>query len=468
LWYEGNINLYINMITYIKTGLTQGANVRFKVSDTPKDLIFRPDSGSPESVVIELGVPKKLTIKDLTHLPRRIILCANKEKIAHIVIDSSGLNPTVPPKEWGEMFASNAEMANYAFTKYKTPPKEGWPKVSSIRFIGKSPAPFWDGIAKGSIIGDEVNKTRELANTPGGDMTPALLAEAAKEAMKGTKATVTILDVKDMEKLGMGAILGVGKGSDAPPRFIVIEWKGKVEKKPIVLVGKGVTFDTGGLNLKPGNSQNDMHMDMSGGASVIHALATIAKLKIKKHVIGLIPAVENMPSGSSYRPGDVLRSMSGKTIEIGNTDAEGRVILADALTYAERYSPRLVVDVATLTGAACVALGDKCSALFTKSDALSKKLTDIGDRVGERTWRLPLWDEYEEGIKGTFGDWSNIGKGRDGGAIAGAIFLYQFAKDYPWAHFDIAPVMTTSEGQYLAKGASGIPVKTLVRLVEVS
>jgi leucyl aminopeptidase len=264
----------------------------------------------------------------------------------------------------------------------------------------------------------------------------------------------------------MGAILGVAKGSDAPPRFIIIEYKGKAEKKPIVFVGKGVTFDTGGLNLKPGKSINDMHMDMSGGAAVIHALSAIARLKIKKHVIGIIPAVENMPSGSSYRPGDVLRSMSGKTIEIGNTDAEGRVILSDALTYAERYTPRIVVDVATLTGAACVALGDQCSALFTKSDVIAKKLTDIGDHVGERTWRLPLWDEYEDGIKGTFADWSNVGKGHDGGAINGAMFLYQFAKKYPWVHLDIAPVMTTHEGQHLGKGASGVPVRSLVRIAE--
>jgi leucyl aminopeptidase len=173
-----------------------------------------------------------------------------------------------------------------------------------------------------------------------------------------------------------------------------------------------------------------------------------------------------MPSGSSYRPGDVLRSMSGKTIEIGNTDAEGRVILADALTYAERYNPRLVIDVATLTGAACVALGDKCSALFTKSDALAKRLTDVGEEVFERLWRLPLWEEYEEGVKGTFADWSNIGKGRDGGAINGAIFLYQFAKNYSWAHLDIAPRMTTVEGEYLSKGASGEPLKLLVRMCE--
>jgi len=452
------------MITYTRVPQKGSVLVRFQASEKPKDHILRHDDGS---VTLEVGVGKKFILSDLNLLSRRVVVLANTERLPLLHIDFSGLpKHALGPKEWGEVFAVGAEMANYAFTRYKTPPKEGWPKVTSISFVGKIPPQFFDGLEKGKVIGDEVNKTRELANTPGGDMTPAHLAESAIEAMKGTKATVTVLDVKAMEKLGMGAILGVAKGSDAPPRFIVIEYKGKVEKKPIVFVGKGVTFDTGGLNLKPGKSINDMHMDMSGGASVIHALSAIARLRLKKHVIGIIPAVENMPSGSSYRPGDVLLSMSGKTIEIGNTDAEGRVILSDALTYAERYTPRVVVDVATLTGAACVALGNKCSALFTKSDVLAKKFTDIGDRVGERMWRLPLWDEYEGEITGVFADWSNIGKGHDGGAINGAIFLYQFAKNYPWAHLDIAPVMTTSEGQHLARGASGVPLRTLVRIAE--
>ena len=365
LWYEGNITTIIDMISYTKRVIATRANVRLKASNTPKDLIFRNEDGS---VTIEIGVSRRLTMKDLHLLPRRIVASANKERIGHLIIDHSGLpKHGVSPREWGEIFASNAEMANYAFTKYKTPPKEGWTSITEIGFLGKVPPQFHEGLTRGVIIGDGVNSARELANTPGGDMTPALLADAAKEAMKGTKTTVTVLDVKEMEKLGMGAILGVGKGSDAPSRFIVIEWKGKIEKKPIVLIGKGVTFDTGGLNLKPGNSINDMHMDMSGGALVIHALSTIAKLKLKKHVIGLIPAVENMPSGSSYRPGDVLRSMSGKTTDIGNTDAEGRVILADALTDAERYDPRLVIEVTTLTGSACLSLGDEGSALFTNS-----------------------------------------------------------------------------------------------------
>jgi leucyl aminopeptidase len=207
-------------------------------------------------------------------------------------------------------------------------------------------------------------------------------------------------------------------------------------------------------------------MDMSGGAAVMSAIVLAAQMKLKKNIIALIPAAENMPSGGSYRPGDVLISLSGKTIEVMNTDAEGRVVLADALTYAERYSPRLVVDVATLTGAAVVALGERASAIFSKDDALLLTVRNVGEAVGEYVWPLPLWDEYESDIKGTFGDWANDGKSRYGGAIQGAMFLYQFAKNYPWLHIDMAPRMTSVDGDHLAKGAAGEPVRLLVRLLE--
>ncbi|TSC59386.1 MAG: leucyl aminopeptidase [Parcubacteria group bacterium Gr01-1014_107] len=266
----------------------------------------------------------------------------------------------------------------------------------------------------------------------------------------------------------MGALLGVSKGSKEKPRFIVMEYQKGGKEKPIVLVGKGVTFDTGGLSLKPSDSMLGMHMDMSGGAVVVHTLALIGKLKLKRNVIGLVPAVENMPSGESYRPGDILTSMSGKTIEVLNTDAEGRLILADALTYAERYKPYLVVDVATLTGAALVALGERCSAFFTKEQKLQNLLLRLAEETGEYVWPLPLWDEYEEEIKGYFADLSNIHRdnSRWGSAIQGAIFLYQFAKSYPWVHIDMTPRMVSIKSDYLAKGATGEPMKLLLKLVE--
>ena len=233
----------------------------------------------------------------------------------------------------------------------------------------------------------------------------------------------------------------------------------------MVLVGKGVTFDTGGLNLKREDAIYEMHMDMSGGAAVIHAIASLARLKVKHNVIGLVPAVENMPSGKSYHPGDLLKTMSGKTIEVLNTDAEGRIILADSLTYAHRYKPRLVIDVATLTGSALAALGQRASAIFTTDMETEKKLREVGEKTGDFVWPLPLWEEYEPEIKGTFGDIANLGKTRYGGAITGAVFLWQFIKEYPWVHIDIAPRMTATEDEFLAKGSAGPSIALLVNFL---
>ena len=268
----------------------------------------------------------------------------------------------------------------------------------------------------------------------------------------------------------MGGVLGGAQGSDEDPQFIILEYFGAAKsEKPIVLVGKGVTFDTGGLNLKPSAYIYEMHMDMSGGAAVIHTVVLAARLGLKINVVGLVPAVENMPSGSSYHPGDLLKSMSGKTIEVLDTDAEGRIILADALTYAQKfYSPRLVVDVATLTGSAAGALGERASAIFTPDENLEKKFRILGEASGDYVWPLPLWEEYEEEVKGTFGDWANVGKTRYGGAITAAVFLWQFIKEskIPWVHIDMAPRMTSIEGEYLSKGAAGAPVRLLIKLLE--
>lgn len=389
--------------------------------------------------------------------------------------------PAEPLKDTdlAELLAVEFEMSNFEFVKYRTPPEEGWNFVKEVIVTGALSAGVKDAFKKGQAIGEAVNACRALANTPGGEMTPTLLAKAATLAARGSAVTVRVLGKKDMEKLGMGGVLGVSQGSSEEPRFIILEYRGLpagrqgAKDNPVVLVGKGITFDAGGLNVKSGNSMYEMHMDMSGGAAVIHAVILASKLKLKCHVVGLIPAAENMPSGGSYRPGDILKSMSGKTIEVLNTDAEGRVVLADALTYAKKYAPRLVVDVATLTGSAMSALGQRASALFTKDKKLSELFERLGEESGDYVWPLPLWDEYEEDIKGTFGDVANTGKTRYGDAISGAMFLYQFVKDskessgqaYPWVHIDIAPRMTSIDGEYLAKGAAGAPVRLLIRLL---
>ncbi len=427
---------------------------------------------------LEIGAAKgsEMNRRKFVTLCRYIIRSAKAEKLRKIVLQFDTTPElftnlhNITPEEISRIAAENFVMANLEFNEYKEKPKEGWNLIEELVLCGKSSPSIEAAAKKGQLIGEEVNRARTLSNMPGGDMTPAVLAKAAQDALKGTKANVTILDEKKMSVLKMGAVLGVAKGAAEKPKFIIIEYfNGPKNEKPVVLVGKGVTFDTGGLNLKGDDHMLGMHMDMSGGAAVIAALAATAKLKLKKNIVGLIPAVENAISGSAYRPGDVLRGMSGKTIEILNTDAEGRVILSDALTYAEKYKPRLVVDAATLTGAALVALGQRASGLFTKDEKLKQKFRELGEESGDYVWPLPMWEEYEGDVKGNLADVANIttkGNSRYAGATSGAMFLYHFAKNYPWVHLDIAPRMESIEEDLLAKGAAGAPVRLFVRLLE--
>jgi leucyl aminopeptidase len=402
---------------------------------------------------------------------RRVIAFARREKMRHVAVhfDDFIADGAVSREVYPELLATQFEMANFEFTRYKTPPPEGWIFVERISIIGDVSA-MREGLRAGSIIGEEINKARILSNTPAMDLTPRSFADEARALGKEFGFRVSVLGEQEMKKLGMGGILGVGKGSVHKPQFVIAEYSPKgAGAETTVLVGKGVTFDAGGLNLKPTSGLHEMHMDMSGGAAVLHVVAMFARLKIRQKIVGLIPVVENMLSGSSYHPGDLLKTMSGKTIEVMNTDAEGRIILADALTYAKRYAPRLLIDVATLTGAAEVALGQRASAIFT-SDAVSEQLLrDAGEATGDFVWPFPLWEEYESDIKGTFGDLANQGKTRFGGAITGAVFLWQFVKgdrtpsaarkplhEAPiWIHIDIAPRMVAIEGEFLAQGAAG-------------
>lgn len=409
---------------------------------------------------------------------RQIIASARSFRIKHLAVNFEDFITKTTSGErgiLGQILATQFEIANFEFVAHKTPPPEGWFFVETVAVISpQTDTAMERALKEGKIIGEEINKARILSNTPGGEMTPKKLAEAAQKSGRESGFRVRVLDEKKMRQLKMGAVLGVAQGSEEQPRFIVMEYfRGRKNEKPVVIVGKGVTFDTGGLNLKPSEHIYEMHMDMSGGAATIHTLAASARLGVKKNIVGLVPAVENMPSGSSYRPGDLLKTMSGKTIEVLNTDAEGRVILADALEYAKRYKPRLVVDVATLTGAAIAALGQRASAIFATDPAIEKKLRDAGEITHDFVWPLPLWEEYEEEVKGTFGDVANVGKTRYGGAITGAVFLWQFIKDpsspsgqaYPWVHIDIVPRMTTIEGEFLAKGAAGAPIALLAQFL---
>jgi leucyl aminopeptidase len=314
--------------------------------------------------------------------------------------------------------------------------------------------------ARGLAIAHGVELTRDLGNLPPNVCTPTYLAgEAQKLAEAYPDVKVQVLERPQLEELGMGSFLAVTRGSDEPPRFIVLEYRNAPKKaKPVVLVGKGITFDTGGISIKPAADMDQMKFDMCGAASVLGTFRAMAELKAAVNLVGLIPTCENMPSGKSVKPGDIVRSMSGQTVEILNTDAEGRLILCDALTYAERFEPEAVVDVATLTGAMVIALGHVACGVFSNSDALSRALIAAGDEAFDRAWPLPLWDDYHEGLESNFADFANVA-GRAGGSIVAACFLAKFAKKYDWAHLDIAGV-AWREGK--EKGATGRPVPLLV------
>ena len=333
-----------------------------------------------------------------------------------------------------------------------------------ITFIieGKVSAELEAALKQGQAIAEGMALAKDLGNLPGNVCTPAYLADTAKALGKQFKFDVDVLERADMEKLGMGSLLSVAKGSELPPKLIVMHYKGgKAKAKPVVLVGKGVTFDSGGISLKPGAEMDEMKYDMCGAASVIGSIKAIARMALPINVVAIVPATENMPSGTATRPGDVVTSMSGQTIEILNTDAEGRLILCDALTYAERFKPACVIDVATLTGACVVALGKIPSGLLANDDDLAAELIKRSNDSGDRAWQLPLWEEYQDLLKSNFADMGNIG-GRYGGTITAACFLARFTKAYKWAHLDIAGTAWVSGD---AKGATGRPVPLLTEFL---
>ncbi|MFZ2252727.1 MAG: leucyl aminopeptidase [Minisyncoccia bacterium] len=424
-------------------------------------------------VVLEVcaGKLSKITPRTLRTLIRGIVQSAKKCKLEKIALE---LDYTQFSKchEYGEEWfwstiSENITLADYEYTVYKskTPVKI----LTEVLLVTSSEKIAKNGIAHGVTVATNTNICRDLANTPGGDMTPQILAEQTKKIFKGTKAKVSVLDEKAIKKLKMGGLLGVGQGAEAKPRFIIIEYKeGKKTDAPIVFVGKGITFDTGGLQVKPGMSMYEMHMDMSGGASVIASIAAITKLGLKKNVIGLIPAAENAIGDKAIRPGDVLTMMSGTTVDVLHTDAEGRLVLADALHYARRYNPKLVVDIATLTGASLVAVGQHAHVIMTKSRTLEDKFRELGEESGDYVFPLPLWSEYKQYLKGVHGDIANIpsGDSKYGGTITAGMFLSHFTKKMKWVHIDMAPRMTAVGSDKLTKGATGEPTRLLVKIAE--
>ena len=365
------------------------------------------------------------------------------------------------------MIAEGATLGLYRFARYQSV-KEDEPKRDIDAIViyadnARAKGAAERGARHGRILGEATNFARDLANEPANRLTPTDLAEQARAMAKEHGLECRILERADMEKLRMGSALSVAQGSVQPPKFIIIEYKGGKRGGPTLgLLGKGITFDTGGISIKPAAGMEEMKGDMSGAAAVIAAMGAIAQLKPKANITALAPATENMPSGSATKPGDVVRAMNGTTIEVINTDAEGRLILADALAYANQLKLSPLIDVATLTGAISVTLGDVATGAMTNDDALLRRVIAAGEAAGEKLWQLPMFDEYEEQIKSEVADLKNTG-GRLAGSITAAKFLAHFAGDTPWVHLDMAGTdNSTRERGVWVKGATGIPVRTLV------
>ena len=351
----------------------------------------------------------------------------------------------------------------YQFKDFKSAKKDSKKTLRKIALMAprEELAQCKSALARGVALAAGVKLARDLGNRPANACTPTYLAQQAEELGNAfTSLGVTVVEEKEMEELGMHSLLSVSQGSAQPAKLIIFRYQGAGNgSKPVVLVGKGVTFDTGGISIKPSSAMDEMKFDMCGAASVFGAVAAVAGMELPINLVGVTPAVENMPSGTATKPGDVFTSMSGQTIEVLNTDAEGRLILCDALTYSERFDPAVVIDIATLTGACVVALGKHATGLLSNHDPLAADLLQAGQTAGDRAWQLPIWDEYEKQLESPFADMANIG-GREAGTITAACFLAKFAKQYRWAHLDIAGTAWVSGKN---KCATGRPVPLLVQ-----
>jgi len=361
-------------------------------------------------------------------------------------------------------------LALYQFTPFKTVEREKIKEVDKVTLVFEERQRLPEirqAVKTATTICHAVYFARDLVSTPANELTPSDLAQEARTiATTRKKITCEVLGPKEMKELGMNALLGVASGSHQPPKLIILSYRGnRKDKAPLVLVGKGLTFDSGGISIKPSEKMDEMKSDMAGGAAVMGAIMAVADMNLPVSVIGLIPATENLPGGRALKPGDILKSLSGQTIEVINTDAEGRLILADALSYAGRYKPAAIIDIATLTGACIIALGDEVIGLMGNNESLIGRIKKAAEITNEKVWELPLWEEYGEMIKSDVADYKNSA-GRPAGTITAAAFLSKFVGDYPWAHLDIAgPAWREKEKAYLPKGASGVGVRLLVQFL---
>jgi len=396
----------------------------------------------------------------------RLLQPKGSESIATIA-QGAGIN-RISPEDAAQAVTEGALLGTYSFRRHITKEAE-YGKIKQLTIVDtdETKLPVLEqGCHRGKILAEATNLARDMVNEPANYMTPSQMAEVAANLAETYGLELSILEREQMQELGMGALLGVTQGSRQPPKFIVLNYKGSESTEiDVALVGKGITFDSGGISIKPSNGMAEMKGDMAGGAAVMTALGAIAQLKPKVNVTAIIPATENLPSDNALKPGDILTAINGKTIEIISTDAEGRLTLADALGYAKQLGAKLIIDVATLTGACRVALGTVCSGAFGNNQELVNRVIAAGAEAGELIWQMPMYDQYKEENKSDVADIKNVG-GKYGGAITAAQFLSEFVGDTPWVHLDIAGTsMSEKQKNYLVKGATGVPVRTLVNFI---
>ncbi|HFD12232.1 MAG TPA: leucyl aminopeptidase [Crenotrichaceae bacterium] len=422
--------------------------------------------GYKRIIIVGLGKSVELNAKAFRKAVRKAAVMLASTKAKNVFCTLTEVYVLNQDNQWkARQIAQHLTASTYSFNQLKSADKSEQ-KLQQVFLLSVNQADnqaIETGVAQGDAIAQGMHFAKDLANFPGNYCTPTYLAQQATELAGQCQAMkVDVIDEEEMQKLGMGSLLSVSRGSREPAKLIVLEYKGgSDDDQPVVLVGKGITFDSGGISIKPSAAMDEMKYDMCGAASVLGTLKTIAELKLPINVVGIIPSSENLPDGYASKPGDVVTSMSGTTIEVLNTDAEGRLVLCDALTYAKRFNPAVVIDIATLTGACVIALGKHISGLLGNDDALCQSLSEAGDAAGDPVWRLPMTEDYDQQLKSNFADVANIG-GREAGTITAGCFLGRFTKDYTWAHLDIAG---TAWNSGKAKGATGRPVPLLTQFL---
>ena len=422
--------------------------------------------GKRRVLLVGLGDPKKVTPETLRRAAAAVVRRARQMRIDRCaVVVAPG---SVEPADAGRSIGEGLELGNYVFHGQKTDAPPACVRDVAVHFSG-SPAQrraFRAGLVQGSAVGQAQCFARDLGNQPANVATPRYLVAQARKVARGGRVKLKVVATAELRRRGFGGVLGVARGSAEPAFFLELEWRPKRSRRSICLIGKGITFDTGGISLKPPQGMEEMKFDMCGAAAVLATFHAIVALQPRVHVWGLVPCAENMPGGRAIKPGDVLKTYGGQTVEVTNTDAEGRLVLADALGRAQELAPDFAVDLATLTGACVVALGHRASGLFCNHAELTDKLRRAGDEAGERLWPLPLWDDYVEEMRSTVADLKNSGT-RYGGAATAAAFLRKFAGELAWAHLDIAgTAWDTPRNELYEGGATGVGVRMLVRLLE--